>query len=338
MCINVFLILVGGKNEMGELISVIIPVYNVEKYLKRCIDSIINQTYRNLEIILIDDGSNDNSSNICDEYQNRDNRIIVIHKKNGGLSSARNQGMLAVKGDYVCFVDSDDWIDSNFIEYLYCAMKENNSQIVECLFKKTTCNNLNQSKLKYTDIKNKNFFGDECFIEFIKGNIFKQTVWNKLYSFKLIQNISFEEGRLHEDEFWTYQVFAKAKRVTYLNYIGYYYFQRDESIMGSAFSEKNMDGFDARCRRLNYVRDNYANVYQSELFNFLISCIYFYTRIYENNFPSKQKYLMLVKEKYRKAFKLLNFEELTLKKKIWLISFFLIPNIYCCINKKFHFV
>ena len=101
MCINVFLILVGGKNEMGELISVIIPVYNVEKYLKRCIDSIINQTYRNLEIILIDDGSNDNSSNICDEYQNRDNRIIVIHKKNGGLSSARNQGMLAVKGEDV---------------------------------------------------------------------------------------------------------------------------------------------------------------------------------------------------------------------------------------------
>ena len=119
---------------MEQLVSIIVPIYNVEKYIKECIDSIINQTYKNLEIILVDDGSPDCCPKICDEYSKKDKRIKVIHKENGGLSSARNAGLDVAKGEYVSFIDSDDVVDEKFIETLYNLCIENNCDISECNF------------------------------------------------------------------------------------------------------------------------------------------------------------------------------------------------------------
>lgn len=161
-----------------NLISVIVPVYNVSKYLNQCIESIINQTYTNLEIILIDDGSNDESEKICDEYKNKDDRIIVIHQENGGLSAARNAGLDICKGKYISFVDSDDYPEPNFIDCLYSSLIENNVKVSMCDINHVDENSqtIETEKWDSTDIVS----GREIFKR-NKGFI-HSVVWNKLYS------------------------------------------------------------------------------------------------------------------------------------------------------------
>ena len=133
----------------NQLISIIVPIYNVEKYLKQCIESIISQTYRNIEIILVDDGSPDNCGKICDEYSQKDKRIIVLHKENGGLSDARNKGIDIAKGDYLTFVDSDDFVNIDYIEKLYNSIKFNNTKLAQCGISKVDENNEIIEKLNY---------------------------------------------------------------------------------------------------------------------------------------------------------------------------------------------
>lgn len=141
---------------MNDLISIIVPVYNVEKYLNKCIDSIINQTYKNIEIILVDDGSTDNSGKICDEYLLRDSRIKVIHKNNGGLSSARNEGINISSGEYIGFVDSDDWVEPNMYEEMYKKILYSNADIVDCGYWKEYEN----KSIKYISANEVKFCGE----------------------------------------------------------------------------------------------------------------------------------------------------------------------------------
>lgn len=218
-----------------NLISIIVPVYNVEKYLKRCIESIINQTYQNLEIILVDDGSTDNSLKLCNYYKTKDKRIKVIHQSNRGLSSARNSGLKESNGDYICFVDSDDWINLNFVKVLFETSQNTNSQIVECKTKKVY--DFKEEK-DMESFQVYSFTGKNCFYEFIKGTYFKQTVWNKIYKRNIIEGMFFEDGKIHEDEFWSYQIFNRANKVTSIDFFGYYYFQRNGSIMNEIFTKK----------------------------------------------------------------------------------------------------
>ena len=200
---------------MTPLISVIVPVYNVEEYLDRCVESIVNQTYQNLEIILVDDGSTDSSGKKCDKWANKDNRIVVIHKKNGGQSSARNQALKIAKGDLIGFVDSDDYIDSTMYEKLIDCLNNNNCDIVEC----TKIDFDNQTP-KCISIGSGNvlvFNRKEAIEDFIKEKHFKCTVWNMLLKASIAKNVMFDEGKTHEDILWPYRAYMLAERISYVD-------------------------------------------------------------------------------------------------------------------------
>ena len=241
-----------------EKISVIVPIYNVEEFLPRCIDSLINQTYSNLEIILVDDGSPDKCGVICDGYKEKDSRIIVIHKENGGLSDARNVGLKISSGKYVSFVDSDDYVHPQYYEVLYRALISNNSDIVVCECEKVyDIKNVNyekkSEKIDFCSYEAKekimnNFFNKNCGITVI--------ACNKLFKKELFSDIEFPKGKIHEDEATTYRVFYKSRKVTYINQPLYFYYQRQNSITGEKLTRKNFSVFDTLAEVIDFYKNN----------------------------------------------------------------------------------
>lgn len=227
---------------MMEKISVIVPVYNVEKYIKNCIESILNQTFHDLEIILVDDGSTDMSGNICDDYKIRDSRISVIHKKNGGLSDARNEGIKRASGEFITFVDSDDYISHNAIEYLYGILIDNQADVsIGKLYKTSKFNE---------DVSNsspivKIFNNKESIKEMLYGTLYSTAAPGKLYRSCLFDDVCYPYKQLNEDLFTTYKILDKASRVVYGNQIVYYYFCRVGSIMTSSFTKRRLDSMKA---------------------------------------------------------------------------------------------
>lgn len=222
---------------MEELISVIIPVYNVEKYLDRCMQSVLKQTYRNLEIILVDDGSTDASGKICDEYREKDDRIKVIHKENGGASSARNVGLKIATGNFIGFVDSDDLIVGDMYEYLSDLLHQTNADLVSCC-----CT----TKIKELDYKNKNevlreYIGREIMELFyrIKGGGSFISPCRKLYKREILENLYFLEGKINEDVLFAYEVCKKAKKIVESNQNKYYYFKNDTGVTRSKLCKKD---------------------------------------------------------------------------------------------------
>lgn len=262
---------------MDSLISVIVPIYNVEKYLDRCVDSVINQTYKNLEIILVDDGSPDNCPQMCDGYAKKDSRIKVVHKKNGGLSDARNAGMEVASGEYVSFIDSDDYISLDFYETLLQTMVDNNSDIVECsVVKFYEDNNFDEYS---DDLKLTNCDTLGALDGLINENSFKQHVWNKLYKSNIALDIPYAVGKLNEDEFWTYQVFGKAKKVTRINKTMYYYFQRGSSIMGNGYNIKRLDALEGKINRQAYIEKNFPTLATKAKVDLYGSCMFAYQSV-----------------------------------------------------------
>lgn len=229
-------------------ISVIVPVFNVEKYLYKCIDSIVNQTYSNLEIILVDDGSTDNCGVICDNYSLKDNRIKTIHKKNGGLSDARNAGLEVAAGDYVSFIDSDDYIHKSFYEILIGLIVKYDGDIAQCeylnIYEEDT-NNFNKDKFhideKVTVLDNNAVLNNL----FNENYINTVVVWNKLYKKDLFKDIRYPKGKVHEDEYTTYKVLFNTNKMILTCRQMYYYLQRSTSIMGKGFNIKCLDKLDA---------------------------------------------------------------------------------------------
>ena len=191
------------------LISIIVPIYKVEQYLGRCVESIVNQTYKNLEIILVDDGSPDNCPAMCDNWACKDARIKVVHKQNGGLSDARNAGMDIAKGEYIAFVDSDDYVRSDMYELLYNNMQENESDISACGVEMVREDETPIAML--TPLGSYVLNNEEAMIAIIEEDVLKQPVWYKLYKLKCVQNNYFPVGKYHEDIFWSYLAVAKAK-------------------------------------------------------------------------------------------------------------------------------
>ena len=212
-----------------DLISVIIPVYNIEKLLSKCIESVISQTYSNIEIILIDDGSTDSSGNICDEYLSKDSRIKVFHKKNGGLSSARNYGIKESTGNYLFFLDSDDFVDSNIIKKLYKNLIDTNSNI-------SISNRINyyDNGKKYVRFYNGNdvkiFNKMESLEEMNLYNYFDMSSCGKIFEKKLFDDILFPEEKLCEDYYIMYKIIDKCSSIVYVPDVYYYYYQRFGSI------------------------------------------------------------------------------------------------------------
>lgn len=227
-------------NSENARISVIVPIYNVEQYLEECIDSIIDQTYQNLQIILVNDGSTDCSGVICDRYKEKDKRIEVIHKANGGLSDARNVGLEHVVGEYVCFVDSDDKIDRTFVEYLYSELIRNKTQISACGFVAAFKNKTIQQPEKAGV-----FTSREAICKLIENVDFHDHVCTKLFSTELWKNIRFPMDRVYEDMRTTYKVILESKTICISDKCLYWYRQRGNGIARGRFTQKKWEMIDA---------------------------------------------------------------------------------------------
>lgn len=255
-----------------ELISVIVPIYKVEAYLDRCVQSIVNQTYTNLEIILVDDGSPDQCPQMCDTWAKRDARVRVVHKENGGLSDARNAGLSIAGGEYIAFVDSDDAVKPDYLSSLYQVMQQENADIAECgvLLVREDGEVLRERSCE-----------EECLamdrIEALRRLVLEQgvfqTVWNKLYRRSVIEGIPFEKGKYHEDEFWTYRVFERAERIAVICRPMYRYLQRSASIMGDGYSLKRLDGLEARAQRMRDLQ-KYSELAELTRQQFALDCMY----------------------------------------------------------------
>lgn len=245
-------------------ISVVIPVYNVKKYLRTCIDSVLNQSFRDFEMILVDDGSTDGCSEICDEYGKKDTRIVVVHQRNGGLSDARNTGLSLAHGKYVTFVDSDDILMPNMLELLHNLIVQEEAQIACC--EHVRCEedeNLNDVVVPRQD-KDISAFSEQKMREFLRGNNIKVVAWSKLYCMDLFSGIRYPKGRYHEDVFTTYKLVHAAKKIVTTNEVGYIYRKNRNSITGS-FSPKRLDLIDGKLEQAKFVKENYKDAKLYEL-------------------------------------------------------------------------
>lgn len=237
-------------------ISIIIPIYNVEKYLPACVESILQQTYKNLEVILVDDGSPDRCPVICDELAQKDDRIQVIHQKNKGLSGARNTGIDNAQGDYLIFVDSDDTVEQTLVEELYTYAEKWNCAIVACgrnyIFED------GQIVCKIAHDESKVYGFEEAMQEMNSFRLFDMSAWAKIYRKELFEDIQFPEGKLSEDYYIMYKLFDKAQTIGYVAKPLYNYLQRQSSI--SRNKKINHDFADAAKKQMEFLDDKYPQM------------------------------------------------------------------------------
>ncbi|MCR5379856.1 MAG: glycosyltransferase [Lentisphaeria bacterium] len=267
------------------LISIIVPVYQVEKYLEKCINSIIAQTYKNLEIILVDDGSTDNCPAICNRFQAEDSRIKVIHQENGGLSHARNVGVEHATGDFIGFVDSDDWIEPNMYEVLMSALQETGADIPvsdrQMEFEGSQPVQINVKK-----DQRKLYSSEEAVKNIIKGGgIIRNSVWNKLYRRTVLANISFTEGKIHEDILWTPKIVSNACLLSCSTTPLYHYLQRPKSLShNDEHSIKKMkDKIEMVEQRTKYICNHYPSLKKLAILKLQNTYCYEFVKISLNN-------------------------------------------------------
>lgn len=257
----------------GGLISVIVPIYNSEKYLEECIRSIFNQTYKNLEILLIDDGSTDNSGNICNKFSEEDNRIKVVHKRNCGIASARNCGILHSTGDYISFIDSDDCIASDFYEILLSVSQKYDADI--SIIKETS---------KEDEIYIKHRIDNQCI------NIFKQKqaikklldakpfhfeVWNRLYKKNIIKLNDFPHYYVGEDALATLEFFKRSKKIVFIDCPKYYYRPSETGVTRQKINDKKLDIIIVLDILLEEIRKNYPDL----TYKMIAKKVYFYAHL-----------------------------------------------------------
>lgn len=261
------------------LVSIVVPVYKVESYLEKCITSIINQTYNDLEIILVDDGSPDSCPSMCDKYLLQDNRIRVIHKNNGGLSDARNAGIDIAKGEYICFVDSDDWVSLDMVERLLKACLDNNVYIATCSYYEVS-----GEKFKLNSICNgdKIVSIDDALCELIEAKTFKDFACNKIYNRHLFDEIRYPKGRNLEDIATTYKLFLKVNKIAMIETALYYYrINRLGSITTEISLKTVADAFDVHKKRYDEIKNKIPSLEDRLLSYILIAAITFYIRYRE---------------------------------------------------------
>ena len=307
------------------LISVIVPVYKVEQYLDCCVRSIVEQTYSNLEIILVDDGSPDNCGAMCDAWTGKDSRIKVIHKENGGLSDARNAGLAIASGELIGFVDSDDWIAPDMYRLLYEDMERNGSDISACGVQMvwedgTPPRMLTPSGICVMD-------RESAMREIIWESAFKQPVWYKLYKAETVRDIQFPVGKHHEDVFWSYRAFGRANRVSAFDVPCYYYRQRSGSIMGNGFSMKRLDGLEAKAQRQEYIDAHFPALSADARWDMFFLSMYLMQNVLLHlERAEKEQAKRIIRETFRgNKPRAAQLKVLPLKKRIWgvagLVSF-----------------
>lgn len=247
-------------DKEGILVSIIVPVYNVEKYVKKCLASLVNQTYKNIEIIVVNDGSTDCSRAICDKFYQLDSRIKMVDKINGGLSDARNAGIEVCNGEYIFFLDSDDYISEETIERMLEVAIENDADIVECdavyVFESDTY-------LFEKNVGKARIFNHDEALFFCLNYDFRIMVWNKLYKKELIVNKMFPKGKYHEDEYTTPYIVDKVQKYCKIDNVFYAYVVRENSIMTQSFSDKRLDIIEAFELRMEFFNQKYNNKYKT---------------------------------------------------------------------------
>ncbi|MDR2962974.1 MAG: glycosyltransferase [Bacteroidales bacterium] len=295
---------------MSKKVSIIIPVYNVEDYLRNCLDSVVNQTFRDIEIILIDDGSTDNSLEIMKEFAEQDVRIKIISQQNSGVSTARNKGFKEANGEYFLFVDSDDTILHNSVEILYKHAIETKSDIVlgNVIY---VYENGEQTIIyrRKEEIYSKSCMsGEECYVAFMKEKTFPPLVYLYFTKRELIlkNNISFKEEIIHEDELWCVQVMLCATKVFLIDFLYYNYFQRNGSLMNSNNKETRIQSLFTVCKELNKIAEKLKKDNKIEVAGGIYIKIFgLYYSIYEllqqigiNIFREHNYFARLLKENY----------------------------------------
>lgn len=276
-----------------ERISVIVPIYKVEAYLDKCVQSIVDQTYTDLEIILVDDGSPDRCGDMCEAWAKKDSRIKVIHKENGGLSDARNAGMAIAAGEYICFVDSDDWINPRYVELLHTAVVKHQASVAACdvtpfYENDAVCTDISQP------IQCASYTSEAAIATLINGTHFRAVAWNKLFRRDLLQGEQFPVGKYHEDEFFSYRILAKAETLVYVDVPLYYYLQRSGSIMTSV-SVRHLDALDAGLQRLSFLEEHYPALYRADKVTFCVCCVYFYRNALPTGHQEQKMYIRKVR-------------------------------------------
>ena len=237
--------------ESLPLISIIVPVYNVKDYLSKCLQSICGQTYKNLEIILIDDGSSDGSGELCDLFAQRDGRIKVIHQANAGQSAARNRGLAVAQGEFLGFVDSDDWIEPDMYEFLYHLLKENGADISICSHYIETAV---KTRVKHSSGQFSSFSREEAIRTLVEDKRIRNYMWDKLYKRQLFAGIYFPVNRVFEDIAVSYQIFYKTQKVVMQDCPKYHYVIREGSAMQGKYNpQKEYQLFLAVCEQNDFI-------------------------------------------------------------------------------------
>lgn len=307
-------------------ISIIVPIYNVEKYLPKCIDSILNQTFKNFELILVNDGSPDRCGAICDSYAALDSRIVVIHKENGGVSSARNAGLDTARGNYIGFVDPDDYIDPEMYSTLFNLCKDRNADISVCKFAREINGKIQYNEEEKQIIKLDNEHG---MVELFKGILYRFSLCNKLFKMHCFEGIQFPEGRIHEDLSTTYLLFSKASKIVYQSFKGYIYVKREESILTSRYNEKRLQAFMGWQEIIEFIKQRYPKLINQVIACYSYFCLDHMTYVLSQlDDEKKQIELLNVIRKYFKEEKYLILKSpiLTIRNKFNLILLYINPN------------
>ena len=268
-----------------ELISVVIPVYNVANYLEKCLNSVQRQTYEKLEIILVDDGSTDNSGEICDRYKEKDTRVQVFHKENGGLSDARNFGISKAKGRYITFIDSDDYVMPNYVKHLFDLISKYNADIsVTCAIKFFEGRE-QPTEVAYEKIKSKLYTSEEALEDVLYRRNIPIYAWAKMYKTALFDNIKFPFGELFEDLSTEYLLFDRAEKIAFNPVRDYCYLQRKNSIINSNYDPRKMIQVYTCEKIISFIKKNYPSITRAAISKCFITTLNLY-----KNIPSKQDY------------------------------------------------
>ncbi|MEI5907738.1 glycosyltransferase family 2 protein [Bacillus spongiae] len=270
------------------MVSVVVPIYKVEKYIHRCINSLINQSYKQLEIILVNDGSPDNCGEIVDEYARKDERIKALHKQNGGLSDARNYGMKYVTGGYTIFVDSDDWLEEKMIEELVRCSHELKADLVQSAFYYSYEDALLFDNRNYSITSDPLIMNNkEAMLELVKNEKVKNFAWGKLYKTEMIKDLSFKKGVLFEDVFWAHKVIKRVNKLVLIQKPLYHYFQRSDSIV-STYSLRNLDMIEGLKERLQFIEMHYPELLNESYKQLLKSHLIHYNLLLVNRKKDKR--------------------------------------------------
>lgn len=318
--------------KKNDVISIIVPIYKVEKYLEKCINSIIKQTYKNLEIILVDDGSPDNCGKICDEYAKKDSRIKVIHKPNGGISDARNAGIQMATGDYIGFVDSDDYIEKDMYEILINNLKKEKADI-------SVISNYEVYGNKIINTKKQGIYAvmssEETIIKMNSFGYFGVGLWDKLYKAELFKELDFPKGKKSEDWYIIYKLVDKAQKIVYQSIPKYYYCQRNGSITHS--SDINYDSIEASKEAINFIKDKYPNALKSAYTMYIFANIGVYDKLllYKHIENRKMK-MKKIREEINSIYENMEMKNLSKKRYMQLVLIKNAPIIYNKIFKIYY--